>query len=82
MLRDELYPVKINRVKRTAVLDEKDKIRAGAAEASRGENRTIVAKIAWLSKRDVPKAYESIVVYVTKKSDATRLRSVGQPGWL
>jgi hypothetical protein len=46
VLRDKLYLVKIDNVKRTAVLDKKDKIRAGAVEAFRGENRTIVAKIA------------------------------------
>jgi regulator of replication initiation timing len=74
VLRDELYPVKIDNVKRTAVLDEKDEIRAGAAEAFGGENGTTVAKIAWLSKRDVPKAYGSMVVYVTKKSDAFERR--------
>jgi hypothetical protein len=32
-LRDKLYPVKTNNVKRTAVLDEIDKVTAGAAEA-------------------------------------------------
>lgn len=32
-MRDKLFLVKVNKVKRTAVLDKKDKIRAGAAEA-------------------------------------------------
>jgi hypothetical protein len=82
MLHDELYPVKIDNVKRIAVLDEKDEIRAGAAEAFGGQNRTKIFKIAWLSKRDVSKAYESMVVYVIKKSDATRYHSLGQPGRL
>lgn len=77
VLRDELFPVKVDNVKRTAVLDEKDEIRAGAAEAFGRENGTMVAKIAWLSKRDVPKAYGSMVVYVTKKSDARRLVAEG-----
>jgi hypothetical protein len=77
VLRDELFPVKVDNVKRTAVLDEKDEIRAGAAEAFGEENGTTVAKIAWLSKRDVPKAYGSMVVYVTKKSDARRLVAEG-----
>ena len=77
VLRDELYPVKIDNVKRTAVLDEKDEIRAGAAEAFGEENGMTVAKIAWLSKKDVPKAYGSMVVYVTKKSDARRLIAEG-----
>jgi hypothetical protein len=77
VLRDELFPVKIDNVKRTAVLDEKDEVRAGAAEAFGEENGATVAKIAWLSKRDVPKAYGSMVVYVTKRSDARRLVAEG-----
>jgi hypothetical protein len=46
ILRDKLFPVKINNVKRTAILDKKDKIRAGAAEAFSKENSATVAKIA------------------------------------
>ena len=77
VLRDELYPVKVDNVKRTAVLDERDEVRAGVAEAFSEENGTTVAKIAWLSKREVPKAYGSMVVYVTKKSDARMLVAEG-----
>jgi hypothetical protein len=29
--------------------------------------------MAWLSKKDVPKAYGSMVIYLTKDSDARRL---------
>ena len=36
-----------------------------------------MAKIVWLSKKDVPKAYGSMVVYVTKGSDARRLLAEG-----
>lgn len=61
MLRDELYPIKVDNVKRTAVLDENDEIRAGAAEAFSEENETTVTKIVWLSKKDVPKAYGLMV---------------------
>jgi hypothetical protein len=46
VLRDKLFLVKIDNVKRTAVLDKKDKVRAGAAEAFSEENRATVAKIA------------------------------------
>ncbi len=77
VLRDELYPVKVDNVKRTAVLDERDEIRAGTTEAFSAENETTVAKISWLSKKDVPKAYGSMVVYVTKASDARRLITEG-----
>jgi hypothetical protein len=73
VLRDELYPIKVDNVKRTAVLDENNGIRAGAVEAFSEENETTVAKVAWLSKKDVPKAYGSMVVYLTKGADARRL---------
>jgi hypothetical protein len=32
VLRDDLYPIKVENVRRTAVLDENDEIRIGAAE--------------------------------------------------
>lgn len=77
ILRDELYPVKVDHVNRVAVLDEVGDIRSGAAEAFGNENDAQVAKIAWLSNRDVPKAYGSMVVYLTRGSDARRLLSEG-----
>jgi hypothetical protein len=43
VLRDELYPIKVNKA---GVLDEKDEIRVGAAAAFSEENETTVAKIA------------------------------------
>lgn len=73
VLRDELYPVKVDNVNRQAVLDEAGTIRSGAAESIGQENETTVAKVSWLSKRNTPKAYGSMVVYVTKASDANRL---------
>jgi regulator of replication initiation timing len=77
VLRDELYPIKVDGVNRVAVLDEHGEVRAGAAEALGQENETTVAMIGWLSKKDVPKAYGSMVVYVTKDSDARRLLREG-----
>lgn len=46
MLRDELYSIKVNSVKKAAVLDKKDEIRAKAAAAFSKENKTTVAKIS------------------------------------
>lgn len=77
VLRDELFPIKVDSVNRLAVLDASGGIRAGAAEAFGRENETTVVKIAWLSKKDSPKAYGSMVVYVTKGSDARRLLAEG-----
>jgi hypothetical protein len=77
VLRDELYPIKVDNVNRLAVLDDEGNIRTGAAEAFSQENETTVAKIAWLSRKDTAKAYGSMVVYVTKGSDARRLLNEG-----
>lgn len=77
MLRDELYLVKVDNVKRIVVLDEKDEVREGIAQAFSEENGATVAKIAWLSKKDVPKAYGSMVVYLTKKSNSRRIIADG-----
>ena len=77
VLGDELYPIKVDNVNRLAVLDENGEIRPGAAEALGQENDTTVAKIGWLSKKNVPKAYGSMVAYVTKNSDARRLLKEG-----
>ena len=77
MLRDDLYPIKVDSVRRTAVLDENNEIRVGVAEGFGQENEATVAKIAWLSKKDVPKAYGSMVVYLTKATDARRLLAEG-----
>ena len=77
VLRDDLYPVRVDGINRTAVLDEAGNVRNGAAEALGMENETQVAKVAWLSNRDVAKAYGSMVVYLTKGSDARRLLQEG-----
>jgi hypothetical protein len=60
VLRDDLYPIKVDNVRRTAVLDENDKIRIGAAEGFGQENEATVAKIVWLSNKELPKAYGSM----------------------
>ncbi|KAJ5449492.1 uncharacterized protein N7458_005941 [Penicillium daleae] len=77
VLRDELYPIKVDSVNKAAVLDENDEIRAGAAAAFSEENEARVAKIAWLSRKESAKAYGSMVVYLTKGADARRLLADG-----
>lgn len=73
VLRDQLYPVKVDNANRSAVLDQDGSIRPEAAEALGKENEVQIAKMAWLSKKDAAKAYGSMVIYVTKGSDAVRL---------
>jgi len=70
ILRDELFPIRVDNVNCTAALDETGNIWTGATEAFAKENDTQIAKIAWLSNRDVPKAYGLMVVYLNKGSDA------------
>jgi hypothetical protein len=77
VLRDELYPIKVDSVNRTAVLDEKGEIRAEATAVFSEENDATVAKIGWLSGKENAKAYGSMVVYLTKSTDARRLLTEG-----
>lgn len=77
VLRDELYPIKVDSVKRAVVLDENHDILTGAAAALSEENDTTVAKITWLSSKEAAKPYGSMVVYLTKGSDARRLLADG-----
>jgi hypothetical protein len=41
------------------------------------ENNTKVTKIAWLSKRDIPKAYSLMVVYLKKRLDPRQFINKG-----
>lgn len=77
VLQYELYPIKVDSVNKAAVLDEKDEIRAEAAAAFSEENEATVAKIAWLSRKESGKAYGSMVVYLTKGTDAQRFLADG-----
>lgn len=70
MLRDDLHPIKVDHVSRTAVLDETNNIRVGATEAIGRENDVQIAKIGWFSDRQTYKAHGSMVIYLTSASDA------------
>ena len=48
-------------------------MRIGVTEMLEKENKVKIAKVSWLSKKDLGKAYELIVVYVTKASKARQL---------
>ncbi|KAI3113530.1 transcriptional regulator family: Zinc finger, CCHC-type [Penicillium roqueforti] len=77
VLRDELYPIKVDSVNKTSVLDENGEVRTDVAAAFSKENETTVAKISWLSRKESEKAYGSMVVYLTKRIDARRLLADG-----
>lgn len=72
-MRDQLYPVKVDGAKRMAVIDENGDVLPGAAEVLGEENEVSIGKIRWISRRDSGKAYGSMVVYVSKRSDAMQL---------
>ncbi|KDN61464.1 hypothetical protein CSUB01_11710 [Colletotrichum sublineola] len=74
---DDLYPIKVDFVRWSAVWEEKGKYRSQAAEELSKENDTTVAKIMWLSDKENPKTYGSMAVYLTKASEARRLISEG-----
>lgn len=73
VLRDQWYPVKVDSACRTAVLDENSELRVGVTAMLEKEDEVKIAKVSWLSRKDSPKAYGSMVVYVTKRADAVRL---------
>ena len=68
-----MYPVKVDNVNRTTILDQDGKVLPSAAEVLGKENNVHIAKIGWLSRKDTGKAYGSMVVYITKGSEAVRL---------
>jgi hypothetical protein len=77
ILRDDLFPIRVDNVNRTAVLDERGNVRSSVAEDFGKENDTQVAKVACLSNRYAAKAYGSMVVYLTKGADAQRFLNEG-----
>ena len=72
VLRDQLYPVKINNVRTDAILQPNGLIKEDALATLNDSNNTQLAKLSWLSSRHVRKAYGSMVVFFTRKSEAAR----------
>lgn len=73
VFRDQLYPVKIDNINREAVIDAAGNILPGAAEVLGEENEVTIAQMIWLSRKDTDKTHGSMVIYVTKSSDAEKL---------
>jgi hypothetical protein len=71
--RNRDYPVKVDGARRAAVVDQGGNVLSGAAEALGKENEVTISRIRWLSRKEPGKAYRTIVVYVTKQSEAARL---------
>lgn len=87
VLRDQLFPVKVDGVNRCAVLDQNGQFHPEIANQLGKENEVEIVKMAWLSKKDNQKAYGSMVIYVTKGAHARRLLQdqffhiAGESGW-
>ncbi|KAE9373908.1 hypothetical protein N431DRAFT_374559 [Stipitochalara longipes BDJ] len=75
--QDNLYPIKVDNVNREMILDEIGAIRKGILTALSQQNHLTVAKVGWLSKKNITKPYGSMVVYVTKSDDVARLLAEG-----
>jgi hypothetical protein len=73
ILRDQLYPVKVDNINREGVLDAEHKVLPDAAQRLGEENGVKIAKISWLSRRDNGKQYGSMIIYTTKGEDAIKL---------
>ena len=77
ILRDQLYPVKVNNARTDAVLQPNGDIKENIISALNDSNKTQVAKVSWLSSRHVRKAYGSMVIFIKKRSEAERLLDEG-----
>ena len=71
ILRDQLYPVKVDNVRANAVLFGGN-IREDLIARLNDSNNTQISKVSWLSSRNAGKAYGSMVVFFTKGSEAQR----------
>ena len=72
ILRGQLYPVKVNNMRTGAILQPNWEIKEKAVVALNDSNNIKVAKLPWLSSRQFRKAYESMVLFFTKRSEAER----------
>ena len=72
ILRDQLYPIKVNNARTDAVLLPSGELREDIVSALNDGNDTQVAKVSWLSSRHARKAYGSMVVFLKKRSEAER----------
>ena len=79
MLRNQLYLVKLDGVRRTTILNSASQVLTTAHILLGEENKAPIAKVGWLSKRDNGKAYGSIVIYFTKREDSLKFL---REGWM
>ena len=72
VLRDQLYPVKINNTRADVILMPDGSLKPNAASEIAEENGTELAKVAWLSAKNNGRVYGSLVAYFTNGLESTR----------
>jgi hypothetical protein len=77
VLRDDLYLIKVDSIRKAVVLDKQGEIRVEAAAAFSKENKTTITKIAWLSRKESSQTYGLMIVYLTKNTNTRRLLDEG-----
>jgi hypothetical protein len=77
VLRDQLYPVKMDSVAARAILKPDGSLREDARANLEEENDVKIAKIVWLSNRESRKAYGSMAVFFTKGEQAAEVLQSG-----
>ena len=73
---DPLYPIKIDNVRTSSVFHPDSTIKEIKETLSK-ENDTEIARLGWLSAKQTGKAFGSMVVYLTKNSEAQRILQKG-----
>nr|OQO29344.1 hypothetical protein B0A51_06924 [Rachicladosporium sp. CCFEE 5018] len=61
VLRDQLYPVKVDNANRTAILTASGDICPGAMELLSKQNEVKISKLVWLRRKDSGKAYNTFI---------------------
>ena len=74
---DPLYPIKIDNVRTSSVLHPDGTIKDIKDMLSGENNNAGIARLGWLSAKHTGKAFGSMVVYLTKNSEAHRILQKG-----
>jgi hypothetical protein len=77
LMRDQLYPVKLDNACRASVLTLEGGLRNNVMKELSEENNVEIAKIVWLSDKTRTREYGSMEIYLTQTSDASRILHEG-----
>ncbi|KAI1357391.1 hypothetical protein F5Y08DRAFT_346770 [Xylaria arbuscula] len=71
------YAVRVDNVRRQAIMDDSGKLLNGLADSLSKENNVTVVNVAWLGEKGIlsRQAYGSVVVYVGSSDDVSQLLS-------